>query len=257
MEMPRLSEQELHIWILPVPEEETPEGKGMRPLRFEDFSAGALDASERARAERFRFPNDQRRFAMCRSALRHLAGSYAGLDPASIRFDTGEHGKPFLAKDLCSLPLQFNLSHTRGMGVFAFVLGDDEVGIDVENSRRPVNELELGARVFTPGELATLEPLDARARRERFFAYWTAKEAFLKATGFGLSLDPRKVEATLPDDESSSGHFRAVANAVDTSPWNLRSFCRNGDFRISLASPVRIMGDSIRVFNYADLLPSG
>lgn len=249
MEIPELDALELHIWILDIPGDRLLDSEELPPLRFEDFTAGNLSEAECAQAGRFRFPRDQHRFALCRSALRHLAGAYARIDPVAIRFQTGLHGKPYLEVGQSEVPLQFNLSHTRGMGVFAFQIGA-EVGIDVENSHRRVNELELGQRVFTPAELDSLRPLDPQGRRERFFAFWTAKEAFLKATGFGLSLDPRKVEVILPDGDETAGCFSVPGGEVETSPWVLRSFCRNGEYRISTACSREITPARIRVFDY-------
>jgi len=39
--------------------------------------------------------------------------------------------------------------------------------------------------------------------KEAFFMLWSAKEAVLKATGLGLSFDPRHIEIHFPKQESS------------------------------------------------------
>jgi 4'-phosphopantetheinyl transferase len=249
MEIPPLNDNDLHIWILAIPSDSMTCEDDLPPLRFEDFTAGSLSLSERARAERFHFPADQRRFALCRETLRRLCGAYTGLNPSELEFYGGPNGKPYVKSGLLSESLQFNISHTRGMGVFAFTRVG-EIGVDVENVCRKVDALGLGKRVFTSAELETIRPLDEAQQRERFFAYWTAKEAFLKATGVGLSLDPRKIEATLPSSEDSSGKFSAPQGDVETNPWVLRAFRRQDEFQVSLACPEDLPRAGIRVLDY-------
>ncbi|MGV3590992.1 MAG: 4'-phosphopantetheinyl transferase family protein, partial [Gammaproteobacteria bacterium] len=71
-----------------------------------------LDAGERARWQRFRFPEDRLRFLVGRAFLRKvLAATLGDRDPAALQFVTAEHGKPELAGADAGL-LHFNLSHT-------------------------------------------------------------------------------------------------------------------------------------------------
>jgi 4'-phosphopantetheinyl transferase len=62
------------------------------------------------------------------------------------------------------------------------------VGVDVENTRREIDTLKLAERYFAPSEAADLRGLAASSRQERFFEYWTLKEAYAKARGMGMSL---------------------------------------------------------------------
>jgi 4'-phosphopantetheinyl transferase len=51
------------------------------------------------------------------------------------------------------------------------------------------NELaRIAARFFAPAECRQLDAAPADSRRELFFAFWTLKEAYIKATGHGLSM---------------------------------------------------------------------
>ena len=60
------------------------------------------------------------------------------------------------------------------------------VGVDLE-AERPLRDLAGMARAsFSPAERRGLEGLAEDARVGRFFRIWTAKEAYLKATGEGF-----------------------------------------------------------------------
>ena len=62
-----------------------------------------LSADECARADRFYFPRDQRRYIVARAALRLHLGAELGVDATAVSFVYGEHGKPALAP---LMPLQ-------------------------------------------------------------------------------------------------------------------------------------------------------
>ena len=68
----------------------------------------------------------------------------------------------------------------------AFTTGA-EVGVDVERLARRTATMDVARRFFAPAEVATLERVPEAAREETFFAFWTLKEAYLKARGLGLS----------------------------------------------------------------------
>jgi 4'-phosphopantetheinyl transferase len=159
--------------------------------------ARSLSADEQERARRFHFERDRRRFAAARGLLRHLLGGYLGLDPARLRLRYGPWGKPSLAEDE---GLRFNVSHSGGRALLAFAWRLD-VGVDVERIR-PVPEAEdLARRYFSPREGADLLRLAEGERQAAFFRCWTRKEAFVKATGDGLSRPLAAFDVTLAPGE--------------------------------------------------------
>jgi len=206
-----------------------------------------LSDEEQRRAARFHFPVDRARFALCRSTLRRLLAKATGTPALDLRFGEGPHGKPFLT-GLQNAP-HFNLSHTRGLALIAIARAH-ALGVDAEASDRALNARELAGRVFTPAEIATLEPLEGAALAERFFRYWTAKEALLKATGRGLSLDPRKLEATLPASEHDTGSFTCADPTIDAAAWHLHEFHDAPGFRIALAAPAAVRRENITVHQW-------
>lgn len=153
----------------------------------------ALDPEKRARIAAFRRADDQTR-SICADHLARQLLTQAGADGAAIRFSYTDRGKP-----LCpETGLHFSLSHS---GFFvACAVSEQEIGADIE-ALRPIRPA-LAKRVCTPEELAYInaDGFDSA----RFLAVWTAKEAYCKYTGEGISADLRQLSVAaagglLPD----------------------------------------------------------
>jgi 4'-phosphopantetheinyl transferase len=143
-----------------------------------------LAPEERARAERFHFDRDRRRFIAARAQLRMILARYVGVDPHALVFTYGSRGKPSLAQPL-EPPIRFNLSHSGELALVGITL-DRDIGVDLEEVRSFDDIDRLAERFFSPGENAHLRALPDAARLEAFFCCWTLKEAYVKATGDGL-----------------------------------------------------------------------
>ncbi len=97
-------------------------------------------------------------------------------------------GKPYLE----NYPhIHFSLSHSGCWAVCA--VGDAPLGVDVE---LPRCTMEIGKRFFRPEELPETEDKDHLLR------LWTAKEAFLKAIGTGLTVSPDSFRVILSQNEA-------------------------------------------------------
>lgn len=152
-----------------------------------------LDEEERARAGRFRFARDRERFVAAHGILRRLLGGLIGIEARDVVMVAGAHGKPAVV-GACAIG--FNLSHSGDVALFAFA--DDEIGVDVEAVRDDLELEAMAASAFAPPELAAWRAApDARAA---FFATWTRKEAYLKARGVGLSVEPASIAV---DDDAA------------------------------------------------------
>lgn len=159
----------------------------MLSLRGWDIDNKFLSAEEHERARRFHFDRDRNRFTGCRSWLRMVLGEYLGLDPATVRFEYGQQGKPSVARDQNAIRLQFNLAHSGDFGLLAVAIGR-RVGVDLEQIDRLRDQIQIAERYFSPREAQDLRALPVALQREGFAACWTRKEAFIKALGLGLSL---------------------------------------------------------------------
>ena len=151
-------------------------------LDREDAQPELLSPDEHARAGRFHFERDARRWAAGRSLLRRTLGGYVGTEPSRLQLDTEAWGKPCLRDS----PLRFNVSHSGSAFVMAFAW-NREVGIDVERWRSDFVPEELAAQVFSPKEQGALCLAAPAERHGLFLCQWTAKEAYVKARGMGLS----------------------------------------------------------------------
>jgi 4'-phosphopantetheinyl transferase len=149
--------------------------------------ATVLSADEAARAARFVFPRDRRRFVVTRASLRVLLGRCRGVSPAAIRFSYGPNGKPALATDRAAPPVHFSVSHSEDLALVGlFAAGP--VGIDVEALRSLPDLGDIARRFFAPAEAQAIAALPAAQHPLAFFLCWTRKEAFSKAQGHGLSV---------------------------------------------------------------------
>ncbi len=162
-----------------------------------------LSNQERVRADRFAFERDRARFVAARGQLRAILGSCLGAEPRNIEFAYSAKGKPSLAGDFARTGLQFNLSHSGGLAVFALACYG-MVGVDVEQIR-PVPELSaLMERFFSAVECAEIKKLFGEEQLKGFFRVWIRKEAWLKATGEGITGELRSVEVLGPPGEQGS-----------------------------------------------------
>jgi 4'-phosphopantetheinyl transferase len=173
---------EVHVWAACLDEPE------------EAALPSWLSGEEEARACRFRFRRDSRRFRVARAVLRGLLGGYLDLDPRELGIAYGPRGKP-------SVPgIHFNVSHSAELALFAFSR-DRELGVDLEYERSLPEAGDIAGRYFSPGESAVLHRLPGPERAPAFFRGWTRKEAFIKATGDGLSRPLDSFDVSLAPDE--------------------------------------------------------
>jgi 4'-phosphopantetheinyl transferase len=149
-------------------------------------ASSVLSAGELTRASRFHFEKDRLHFTRCRAALRLLLSRYLGIPAVEKRFEYQPSGKPVLVAQQNPHRLQFNVSHSAGLALIAVSAGH-RVGVDIEKTRAEVDITALAERFFSVRERTGLRALPDHPRVPAFFACWTRKESFLKATGDGLS----------------------------------------------------------------------
>ncbi len=149
------------------------------------YFMGLLSIEEQQKAARFKFIADQSRYAICRGILRLLLAAHLSQPPQAIQFCYHAQGKPMLDTQYHSLLIHFNVSHSQALGLIG--LSENYlIGVDVEY-RRSLNWQELAQRFFSPEEQELLQKSPLADQETLFFQLWTAKEAYLKAIGTGLS----------------------------------------------------------------------
>lgn len=168
-----------------------------------------LSTEEQQRGARFLHAEDRHRFLLTRATVRTVLSRYAPLRPQDWSFTVNEHGRPAIANRLPQAAgLCFNLSHTQGLIVLG-VCRERQLGVDVENMRERTPSPGIAERFFAPQESATLARLPQEMRHERFFAYWTLKEAYIKARGRGMSIPLDRFSFTFPQQHTIALHIEA------------------------------------------------
>ena len=146
-----------------------------------------LAEEEQHRAQRMFREEDRRRYVLAHGGLRAVLSRYLGVGPDRVELLRSEAGKPSLAKELGGRPaLTFNMSHAHDRALIAVSKGQ-EIGVDIERIRSDVEVAKLSERYFTPSEHTAIIHSTQEQRATRFFRYWVAKEAVLKARGIGIS----------------------------------------------------------------------
>ena len=179
-----LPTERIDLWTVPL---------AAAPERTDALSE-FLSADERARAARFKFDRDRRRYVVGRGTLREILAFYLGTHPGEIGFAYGEHGKPMLADRAASRDIEFNASGSQELAVCAVTVGR-QVGVDIEFSGRPVDEALIRV-CLSAAERRAYAMLSSEEKPAAFYRLWTLKEAYLKATGDGLSRKMSALEMT-------------------------------------------------------------
>jgi 4'-phosphopantetheinyl transferase len=181
-----------------------------------------LTFEERQRARRLVFERDRRRFIVRRGRLRQLLGARLGVRPEAVELDTGPGGKPELAWGGTGAGLRFSVSHTGDVASYAFTRGRD-VGIDIETVRAWPEAEDIAALSFSPSELEVWRTIPPKDKPLAFSTWWTRKEAFVKATGDGLSRALDNFDVTFAPDEPAR-ILRVGDSPGDDCGWRLRAY---------------------------------
>lgn len=207
-----LKEDEIHLWRVFTTKFHCLE-KALEEL---------LSGEEASRMKRFYFPKDRMRFTVAHGILRILTGRYLNLSPRLVEFRAHPNGKP--AVDACPAEksLFFNISHSHEMVVLAFAKFP-QIGVDVEFIRPMPDFQELADVYFHTEEKRGLHGTTAGERHKAFFECWTRKEAFVKATGEGLSR-PLDSFFTFADDTGTDGIYRIGGRGISPGNWILTDF---------------------------------
>jgi 4'-phosphopantetheinyl transferase len=216
-----LADTDVHVWLVRL---DQPSARAMfRPVLSED---------EKTRADRFYTEELRLRFTVARGVLRHLLGSYLRARPEAIVFDYGARGKPSLSGKSEGPGIRFNISHSKGLALMAFTLGR-ELGVDIEYINTEFETESIAGNYFSPTEVEALFALPREARIEAFFNCWTRKEAYIKATGEGLSCPLDAFDVTLTPGEPAALLATRV-ESQEAANWSMRSLDPGEGFKGAL-----------------------
>jgi len=198
-------------------------------------AVAVLSSDERHRAKRFLMPRDRHQFINRRAQLRRLLGERLGLPAASVRLSSTAHGKPVLAEPLNKSGITFNLSHADDLTVYAFASRTD-IGVDVEPIRIIDDADRVAGMAFSKREYETYARLAPRDKPIGFLNCWTRKEAFVKATGSGLSHSLDTFDVSLVPGEAA--RLLRLGPTNGDSGWRMHSFHPAPGFIAAIAARV-------------------
>jgi 4'-phosphopantetheinyl transferase len=221
-----LPEDEVQLWRVDLEAIRSDESRWQQVL--------SLDESKRA--SRFHFPSDRQRFVAARALLRAMLAGYLSVAPVDLHFSYSKKDKPSLGGAHADSGVTFNVSHSGGIALYAFARRRD-VGIDVEQIRRDFDVETIARRFFSADEQSQLADLPVAERVDAFFRCWTRKEAYVKATGDGLSIPlaqfdvsvgPGNIDALLATRVDSSEAKRWLLRDESAGPGYAAALCVRG-----------------------------
>jgi len=188
-----------------------------------------LSNDEIDKVNRFIFEKDRITHTVSQGMLRYILGTYLNLNPEEIIFNQNEYGKPFISEEQNPDNIQFNLSHSGDMIIYAISKGRN-VGIDIQKIKDSGSIADIVDHYFSETEKAAFRSLPDEQKLSGFHSCWARKEAYIKALGFGLSYplnsfsmpvtpeyssaviyDDYKTAYTVTDIITSPGYAAAVA----------------------------------------------
>lgn len=216
-----------------------------------------LDEQDRRQAALLRNPTTRNQHVIGRGMSRRLLSDHQ-LDPRSIRFAVGSHGKPVVA-DPPQARRPFNVTHTDGLVLCG--IGDlrhQTIGLDVERLGRRTKP-ELAERYFSKPEIEILRRCpDEPSQRRTFLRIWTLKESFIKALGTGLAIP--LADFAFAGVGSDQPTIRLLNPALqDELHWRFYSFEPKPGFVAALAvaasDETQLAGTGYALFDFATQVP--
>jgi 4'-phosphopantetheinyl transferase len=184
-----------------------------------------LTGNERRQVTRFYFHDDRVRYLVTRALVRTTLSKYWPIEPNSWSFVRNFYGRPEIAitsETAIAADMSFNISHTSGLIMMGVTL-NGTIGVDVENIEQRKAPLAVAERYFSPSEREALKRTPVASQSERFFEYWTLKEAYVKAMGKGFFISPNEFSCVLHTNSASVSC--ETAQCEDPAAWRLWQIC--------------------------------
>ena len=223
-----INKGELHIWRYTVNEQDYVAEK----------TAPILSIEERKKATRFIQEHHAVKYVCNHRFMRNVLGAYLNTPPSQIKFSHTPLGKPYIENS----NLFFNLSHRNKYGLLA-IFKDAEVGVDIEYIKELQDVVTFSSYSFSEQEKAMIFSGN-KTNTEILFTFWAFKEAFIKATGTGLSVDISKINL--------ADFFDKEANVMpdDNKLWTLKRLNAEEGYKTAFATTGKV-GKLIE-FSYAE-----
>jgi 4'-phosphopantetheinyl transferase len=154
-----------------------------------------LTSEEATRLSGYRYREDRELFIARHGLAREGIARELSLPPESIRLINRPSGKPGWNANEFSYSetdIDVSLSRTTGM-VATAVCRTNCVGVDIEHIHSLPELHTLAIQNLHPTEWSEWTNLPEARRLKAYYRLWVVKEAFAKALGVGLSLEPIRI----------------------------------------------------------------
>ena len=168
---------ELHIWRYTVNEQDY----------LAEQTNSILSVDEIEKSKRFIRKEHTLDYVCNHRFVRNVLAAYLNILPAEIKFGVTDLGKPYIE----NIDLFFNVSHSKNQALLA-ISKDGEVGVDIEYMKDLQDAVTFSNYSFSEQEKAMIFK-NGQIDKDVLFTFWTFKEAYIKATGTGLSVDISKI----------------------------------------------------------------
>ena len=155
------------------------------------------------------------------------------IEPSDWFFVTDRYGRPFIGAPAIARRVFFSVSHTEGC-VACAVSDCEAVGIDVEQIQERSSLFTIARSYFSPQEIHALRLLPSSDLVDRFFDYWTLKEAYLKARGTGLTLPLNQFSILISLGQQIGIRFMP-GMADDSQRWRFMKSAPSARHRLAVA----------------------
>lgn len=207
-----------------------------------------LDPQETTRMNRFHRHEHRVRFLVSHAMTREVIARQNGGSPACIEFGALAQGKPYISRPAALRRYFFNLTHSHDMAAIA-ISESSPLGLDLEWLGRKGPEVSLAGRYFTPTEYKDILNHPLHLQHQRLLRYWTLKEAYIKAEGWGLSAGLDSFEFTLSETEPPQLHI-CKPEATPRHNWQFQQFTMKNSHLVAIAG-VAPQGQPLQVDSIA------
>ena len=191
-----------------------------------------LADDERERADKLKSEDKKQQYIITRGSLRKRLGLLTHIDAKDFVFEYLEHGKPVLADDSRYVDITFNVSHSYDLALIA-ISKNHHIGTDIEKINIDSDHQQLVKRFFSKAEQHAFNALAETIRAKAFCACWTRKEAFIKATGDGLTYGLDKFDVSV-DPENQTPEINLHKSSEES--WSALNLPINDDYMACLVS---------------------
>jgi 4'-phosphopantetheinyl transferase len=185
-----------------------------------------------------------------------ILSAYMKCAPLDVEIRPDSKGKPYVFDRTHNAALQFSMSHSAGLALFAFGRFG-EVGVDIERISTFPEMMELAAMNFTPAELQELAGCPGKTRPELFFSYWVRKEAVLKASGDGLGIPLNRVDVSSLNFETGSWGVCRILGDASGREFRLADLSVKPGFAAAVAHESNSNDLAVTYQDYESINPHG